>query len=136
MQYFKTKVKELRTEYKEKDAKAIVRSKGGKCELCGRRTGEVSVFGPTHYVRRRIVFRVKVHIHKIKAGGHISKVVICDSCHLCYHLFARLDPDAVFGDKTIRQVANSKPAVKAAPRKVANRRVISGRMSRARKKHR
>lgn len=107
MSYFKSKVKALRHEYTDADRVEIVKSKDSKCELCGRKNGDKYVFGPTHYVKKKILFKVNIHIHKIKTNGHIQKVVICDGCHLSYHLFNRLDSDALFGGKTIKSVADT-----------------------------
>ncbi len=107
MHYFRSKIKALREEYAEPDKAEVIKAKGGKCELCGRKTGDTYVFGPTHYIKRKVLFKVNVHVHKIKSGGHVHKVVICDGCHLSYHLFTRLDPDAVFGGRTIKDVSDS-----------------------------
>lgn len=107
MGYFKSKIKALREEYIDADKIEIIKSKGGRCELCGRKEGDKYVFGPTHYIKKRVLFKVHIHIHKIKSHGDTHTVVICDGCHLSYHLFNRLDSDAKFGDKTIKHVSNS-----------------------------
>ena len=108
MLYFKGKIRDLRNEYTGSDAKAIVKSKGGKCELCGRKKGDEYVFGPTHYIKKKILFKVDIHIHKIISDGEVYKVVICGGCHASYHLWTKLDGAATFGDKTIDSVRNSK----------------------------
>ena len=97
MGYFKGKIKALREEYTEADKVEIIRAKGGKCELCGRKDGDSYTFGPTHYIKKRIKFNVHIHIHKIKSHDETHKIVICCGCHTNYHLFTRLDPDAYFG---------------------------------------
>jgi len=106
--YFKSKIQALRNEYTDADKIEIIKAKDGKCELCGRKEGDLAVFGPSHYIKKRIKFKVHIHIHKIVSHGDIHKIVVCDFCHTSYHLYSRLDPDALFGNKTIRQVANSK----------------------------
>ena len=108
--YFKRKIKALREEYTDADKVEIIKSKNGKCELCDRIDGDPYSFGPTHYIKYRILFKVHIHIHKIKSHGEVQKVCICDGCHLSYHLFNRLDSDASFGDKIVGEVAydNSK----------------------------
>ena len=108
MAYFRKKIKILREEYTDADRVEIIKSKGCKCELCGREDGATYLFGPTHYIKLRVKFHVKIHIHKIRYHDVVHKVIICDGCHLSYHLFNRLDMDASFGDKTIKCVADSK----------------------------
>lgn len=105
MGYFKSKIKALREEYTDADKVEIIKSKNGRCELCGRKDGAPYLFGPTHYIKKKILFKVHIHIHKIKSHGLVHKVVICDGCHLSYHLFNRLDPDAIFGKDTVKDIA-------------------------------
>lgn len=107
MSYFKGKVNTLRMEYDNPDKVEIIKSKGGKCELCGRVEGDTYIFGPTHYIKKHVKFKVHIHIHVIKAEGVIHKVVTCDGCHLSYHLFNRLDHDALFGSKTLKDTLNT-----------------------------
>ena len=107
MSYFRSKVAALRKEYSNPDKVSIVHSKGGKCELCGRKEGDKYVFGPTHYIKKHIVFKVHIHIHVIKSGEDTHKVCVCDGCHLSYHLFNRLDHDAMFGNRTIKNTLKS-----------------------------
>ena len=104
MHYFKSKIKALRGEYTEPDKARLIKEKNGQCELCRRKSGESAVFGPTHYIKKKILFNVQIHIHKVKSNGVVHKIVICDSCHLSYHLYGRLDSDAMFGDKTVGHV--------------------------------
>jgi hypothetical protein len=101
MSYFKGKVTALRNEYTDPDKKQVIAQRGGKCELCGKEDGEKAVFGPTHYIKRHIIFKTHIHIHVIAYHGQIHKICICDSCHLGYHLFNRLDQDAYLGNRRI-----------------------------------
>lgn len=117
MGYFKSKIKALREEYTEADKVEIVRSHGGKCQLCNAKEGDTYIFGPTHYIKKRVKFKVHIHIHKIKSHGDVHKVVICDGCHLSYHLFNRLDVDAQFGNRTIKHIEVPRRKV-VRPRKV------------------
>jgi hypothetical protein len=104
--YFKSKIKALQAEYTDADRVEVIKGKGGRCELCGRREGDIALFGPTHYIKKRIKFKVHIHVHKIISDGVVHKVVLCSFCHASYHLFNRLDSDALFGNRTIGQVAN------------------------------
>lgn len=102
--YIKKKIRSLRGEYKRPDGKSIISKAGGKCSLCNRGNGETYLFGPTHYLKKQISFKVHIHIHSIAADNNVYPIVICDGCHLAYHLFNRLDPSADFGGKTIKNV--------------------------------
>ena len=107
MDYFKGKIRELRVEYTDLDKADIIKNKGGRCEMCGRKKGDVAVLGPSHYVKKQIVFKVQIHVHKIISDGTKYGIVICDACHVSYHLFNRLDPDAMFGTKSLGAVSDS-----------------------------
>ena len=104
MGYFRSKIKALREEYTDADKVEIIKGHGGKCQLCNAKEGDFKIFGPTHYIKKRVKFKVHIHIHKIKSNGEVHKVTICDCCHLSYHLFNRLDVDAVFGSLTIKHI--------------------------------
>jgi hypothetical protein len=106
MGYIKGKVVALRKEYDEPDKRDIVKARGGKCELCDAKEGDKMVFGPTHYIKKHVVLTAHIHLHVIKMEGAVHKIAICCLCHLGYHLYARLDPDARFGTKTVREVAD------------------------------
>ena len=108
MSYFKSKVSVLRNEYTKSDRKQIIAERGGKCEFCGRREGEKSVFGPTHYIKRHIIFKTHIHLHVFVSHGITHKICICDSCHLGYHLFNRLDEDAYLGNIRVGDCLNKK----------------------------
>jgi hypothetical protein len=102
MSYLRDKIIALRKEYSEDDKASIIESKGGRCELCGRKEGDKYIFGPTHYIKKHVILRVHIHIHKLIDGaGNMQKVCICCGCHASYHLFNRLDNDAVFGDRKV-----------------------------------
>ena len=109
--YIKKKIRALRGEYKGKDADRIIKEAGNKCCLCSKKNGEIGVFGPTHYLKKQISFKVRIHIHVIAAENVVHPVVFCDCCHLGYHLFNRLDPSADFGGKLIKHVSR-KPAAR------------------------
>ena len=101
--YIQGKIKSLRNEYRKKDGPKILKAAGHKCSICGKKDGEIYVFGPTHYLKKQISFKVKIHIHAIYVEGEILPVVLCDGCHLSYHLFNRLDRHANFGGKTLKK---------------------------------
>jgi hypothetical protein len=97
--YFKTRIKELDMEYSGRDREHLIRE-AGKCAICDRTAGEQFVFGPTHYLKQKIRFKVGLDVHVID-GATMSqnKVVLCDGCHMGYHLFNRLDEEAELGKK-------------------------------------
>lgn len=102
MRYFKSKMSILRREYKHKDRAEIIAAAGGECPICHREEGDIFVFGPTNYLKQQIKFRVRLDIHVI--GGStvgITPVVMCDGCHISYHLFNRLGEDAFMGNKKL-----------------------------------
>lgn len=102
MRYLKSKLKAISREYTRKDREAIIAAAGPKCPMCGRKNGDTFLFGPTNYLKQQIKFVVKMDIHVIE-GGNIGQrlVVICNGCHLSYHLFNRLGEDASMGDKKL-----------------------------------
>jgi hypothetical protein len=102
-QYIKNKIRLLRAEYKGTDAKKILDEAGHKCAICGRKDGEVYLFGPTLYLKKQLQFKVKIHIHVIRCEKKSIPVVFCDGCHLSYHLFNRLGPGAKFGRKALNK---------------------------------
>ena len=104
MKYFKSKLRALRNEYKKKDRAQVIAAAGGKCPMCHRRAGGIYIFGPTHYLKQKIKFKVELDIHVIESaiqGTH--PVVMCNGCHLSYHLFNRLSEDAKMGNKRLSQ---------------------------------
>jgi hypothetical protein len=104
MIYFKTKIKTLRWEYNGKDRKSIIAKSGNKCSMCGRIPGDVFMFGPTHYIRKKIRFKVRMDVHIIEGmPGDKNKIVLCDGCHMSYHWFNRLSEDAEFGNKKLNE---------------------------------
>lgn len=113
--YIKSKLKSIRREYKGADAKKIISAAGCKCSLCGRKNGARALFGPTHYLKKQIIFRVGIHIHCIMWENVVYPVVICDACHLGYHLWNRLDMYANFGGMTLNSTLN-RPARKTGRR--------------------
>lgn len=100
--YIRSKIKSLRAEYRRDDAQQIIKAAGSKCSICGRKDGDNAVFGPTHYLKKQISFKVKVHIHVIHSDDNIIPCVLDDFCHLNYHLFNRLDRHADFGGKKLK----------------------------------
>lgn len=101
MSYFKTRIRQLRQEYRKKDRDAIIAA-AGKCQMCERKDGDVFLFGPTHYLKKKIRFTVRLDIHVLDStGGPKSYIVICDGCHCSYHLFNRLSEAAEFGTKKL-----------------------------------
>ena len=101
--YLKKKMRALRNECTGAELKAAILQHGNKCLMCGRTDGERYVFGPTKYVKSKLSFKVKIHIHMIKSDGTRYAMPICCGCHLSYHLFNRLDSDAMFGNKSLTQ---------------------------------
>jgi hypothetical protein len=101
--YFNTRLKQLRQEYKGTDKKKLVAAAGGKCQMCDRKNGDEFLFGPTHYLKRRLKFKVNIHIHVIKTASTTYNMVICDGCHMSYHLFNRLNEEAQFGNLSLSQ---------------------------------
>lgn len=105
MVYFKRRMRMLRSEYTRTDRKAIIAAAGSKCPLCDRKEGDEFMFGPTAYLKKRIRFKVYLDIHVIEGSSFLNRnVVMCNGCHMSYHLFNRLAEDAEFGiriDKTI-----------------------------------
>ena len=104
--YFKNKLKILREEYTEPDRAAIIAAKGGKCEICGRRKGDAAVFGPSHYIQKKILFKVDIDVHKMKTEDDKALVCLCNCCHLSLHLFNKLEPEALFGGRTMQSVTD------------------------------
>ena len=101
--YFKERFKLLNKEYKGKDKTEIFLRAGNKCSLCGSGPGDVSVFGPTHYLRKKIKFKTSLQVHIIEGlREDVVKVVLCSCCHLSYHLFNRLERGADFGGAKIK----------------------------------
>lgn len=135
MQYFKSKIKALRGEYTEPDKARLIKEKDGRCELCQRKAGDPAIFGPTHYIKKKILFEVQIGIHKIRSHGVTHKVVLCDFCHLGYHLYGRLDPDAMFGNLSVSSVRRM-PSKAHGQRQYGNgkKKIISRTVSQLRKK--
>lgn len=102
VKYFRSKMYALHREYKKKDRNEIISAAGNQCPMCGRSEGDSYTFGPTHYLKRQLVFRVMMDVHVIDSSVHGQKtVVMCNGCHLSYHLFNRLSEDARMGDKKL-----------------------------------
>jgi hypothetical protein len=103
MKYFKSKIGAMRREYRGREKERIIATVGSKCQICGRKNGDIFLFGPTKYIKKQIRFKVKVDIHVIDGGDREAPfyLVICDGCHLSYHLFNRLREDAEFGGKKL-----------------------------------
>lgn len=104
--YFKNKLKILREEYTEPDRATIIVAKGSKCEICGRRKGDAAVFGPSHYLQHKILFKVDIDVHKMMTESDTCLCVLCTACHLGYHLYNRLEPEAQFGGRTMQSVTD------------------------------
>ena len=101
MSYFKNRMRELDREYKGKDKQIRIES-AGECAMCGRKVGAKFLFGPTHYLKNKIKFKVGLDIHVVDgATMGENKVVLCDGCHMSYHLFNRLEEHAKIGTKTL-----------------------------------
>lgn len=107
MVYFRNRMRQLRGEYTAPDRQKIIDDAGGRCVLCKRKKGDGFAFGPTNYLKRRLLFKVYIDIHVIEGGPIKSHtVVMCCGCHMGYHLFNRLSEDAEMGvplSKTVYQ---------------------------------
>lgn len=102
MRYFKSKLRAISREYTKKDRDAIIAAAGNKCPMCGRKNGDIFLFGPTNYLKQQIKFVVKMDIHVIDSSVMGQKlVVLCSGCHLSYHLFNRLGEEAMMGDRKL-----------------------------------
>lgn len=105
MIYFKRRMRMLRSEYTKTDRVAIITAAGARCPLCDRVEGDIFMFGPTAYLKKKIRFKVYLDIHVIEDSALANRnVVMCNGCHMSYHLFNRLAEDAEFGvpiDSTI-----------------------------------
>lgn len=98
MTYFRNRMRQLRGEYTRPDRQQIIDAAGGRCVLCKRKKGDDFSFGPTNYLKRRLLFKVYIDIHTIDGGPMgSSKIVMCCGCHMSYHLFNRLSEDAEMG---------------------------------------
>lgn len=106
--YLKKKIRALGSECTSEEYKVATMSSSGKCVMCGRESGDKYTFGPTKYVKSKLSFRVKIHGHVIKSEGSRHTIAMCCGCHLSYHLFNRLDPEADFGGLGIGEVARCK----------------------------
>ena len=103
MTYFRTRMKLLRQEYKAKDRRQIIKD-AGKCSMCERVHGDDFLFGPTHYIKKRIRFKVRLDVHVIEGMPKPNnRIVICDGCHISYHLFNRLEEEAEFGNTKLSE---------------------------------
>lgn len=107
MSYFKNRMNTLRDEYKKSDKSSFLAAAGGVCPMpmCRRQTGDEYTFGPTRYLKKRIKFRVTMHVHVIDGaivGG--DKTVMCSGCHMSYHHFNRLSEEAEMGGKQLGKV--------------------------------
>lgn len=105
MVYFKRRMRMLRSEYTKADRREVIAAAGNKCPLCDRVEGDIFMFGPTAYLKKKIRFRVYIDIHVIESSSFSNRnVVMCNGCHISYHMFNRLSEDAEFGvriDKTV-----------------------------------
>ena len=98
MTYFKTRIRELQREYKRRDARELIDA-AGKCAMCGRKSGDRFLFGPTNYLKKRISFKVSMQVHIVDgAAVGDNRVVLCSGCHMSYHLFWRLSEGAELGN--------------------------------------
>jgi len=105
MSYFKTRMRQLRGEYTGHDRQAIIAAAGNKCSICSRVKGDEYTFGPTHYLKKKLLFKVYLDIHVIEGGTPSGKVVLCVGCHMSYHLFNRLSEDAEFGNQSVAETS-------------------------------
>lgn len=103
MSYFRNRMRQLRSEYVSADRSKLIKAAGGKCSLCSRRAGDEFIFGPTHYLKKRLKFRVYIDVHVIEGWRSWAPVVMCCACHMSYHLFNRLSEDAKFGSKSMSE---------------------------------
>ena len=102
MAYFKRRMRMLRAEYTRADRTKVIAAAGNECSMCERRSGDIFEFGPTHYLKKKIRFKVYIDVHVIEGGPMAGKpVVLCGGCHVSYHLLNRLSEDAEFGGTTI-----------------------------------
>jgi hypothetical protein len=102
MQYFKNRMRILRSEYTAPDREEFIASMGGKCSLCSRKNGDAALFGPTHYLKKKLRFKVYMDIHVIEGGpAKDRRVVLCSFCHSGYHLMNRLSENAILGGKSL-----------------------------------
>jgi hypothetical protein len=106
MSYFKNRMRQLRGEYVANDRQAIIMAAGSKCAICGRVKGDEYTFGPTHYLKKKLLFKVYIDIHVIEGSVAAGKnVVLCCGCHMGYHLFNRLSEDADFGNQLVSETS-------------------------------
>lgn len=104
MTYLRSRMRMLRGEYTASDRRKMVHETD-RCQLCGRKRGDEFIFGPTNYIKKRIKFRVYLDVHVIEGGCEKArKIIICNGCHLGYHLFNRLSEDAEFGVRISKTV--------------------------------
>jgi hypothetical protein len=104
MSYFRERMRLLRGEYTAKDRDTVISAAGGRCSLCGRKSGDEAIFGPTNYLKKRLRFWVYIDIHVIEGGESNRKnVIMCNFCHITYHLWNRLSESADFGGKSADQ---------------------------------
>lgn len=103
MKYFSKRLGELGSEYKGKDKLQLLKE-AGKCGICNRRPGDDFLFGPTHYLKKKIRFTVTLQVH-IVDGATVGnpRVVLCSGCHMSYHLFYRLNEDASMGSHKLSE---------------------------------
>jgi hypothetical protein len=102
MRYFKSKLSAISREYTKRDREAIIASVGNKCPMCDRKNGDIFLFGPTNYLKQQIKFKVRMDIHVISNSSMGQRlVVICNGCHLSYHLFNRLSEGADMGGRRL-----------------------------------
>lgn len=98
MVYFRNRMRQLRGEYTSADRQKLIQDAGGRCSLCKRQKGDDFSFGPTNYLKRRLLFKVYIDVHVIEGGpSGKATVVMCCGCHMSYHLFNRLSEDAEMG---------------------------------------
>lgn len=102
MKYLKSKLRAISREYTRRNRDEIIAAAGNKCPMCGRKNGDKFLFGPTNYLKQQIKFSVVMDIHVIDGLESGQKLlVICNGCHLSYHLFNRLSEDAAMGGKKL-----------------------------------
>lgn len=105
MSYFRTRMRQLRSEYLESDRGDVIAAAGSECSICHRKKGDEFLFGPTNYLKKKIRFLVYIDIHVIEGGQHgRNTVVMCNGCHMSYHLFTRLTEEAEMGEPLSKTV--------------------------------
>jgi len=60
-----------------------------ECEICKRKSGDYYELPPTTKNKIILKFRVKLQYHKF--NNSTKKIIICQGCHLKYHLLEKID---------------------------------------------